>query len=85
MCLAVPMKVVKMKGEGFDLFNPPVATVEAKGTFQKVRLDIVDRLPEVGDYLLVHAGFAIKCLKKNEAMESLKLLKEMAENAKADM
>ncbi len=80
MCLAIPMKVIEVEGDGLDPLSSPIAVVEAKGTKQKVRLDIVDRFPEVGDYLLIHAGFAIKCLKEDEALESLKLMSEMAKN-----
>ena len=50
------------------------------GLRKEVRLDVVDRWPEIGDYLIVHAGFAIHTLDPEEAEKNLKLLKEMAEN-----
>ncbi len=77
MCLAVPMKVIELEGEQDDFFNPPVATVEAEGMMRKIRLDIVDRFPRVGDYVIVHAGFAIHTLSPGEANESLRLFDEM--------
>ena len=78
MCLAIPMKVLEVKGEEGDFLNPPLAVVEASGLKKEVRLDIVDRFPSEGDFLIVHAGFAIHTLSEAEAEESLKALKEMA-------
>lgn len=78
MCLAIPMKVLEVKGEEGDFLNPPLAVVEASGLKKEVRLDIVDRFPSEGDFVIVHAGFAIHTLSEAEAEESLKALKEMA-------
>ncbi len=78
MCLAIPMKVLEVKGEEGDFLNPPLAVVEASGLKKEVRLDIVDRFPSEGDFLIVHAGFAIHTLSEAEAKESLKALEEMA-------
>ncbi len=78
MCLAIPMKVLEIKGEEGDFFNPPLAVVEASGLKKEVRLDIVDRFPSEGDFVIVHAGFAIHTLSEGEAKESLKALEEMA-------
>ena len=80
MCLAVPMKVLEVTGKQGDFFNPPVAEVESRGVRMKVRLDIVDRMPEPGDFVVVHAGFAIKTLDSAEADKTMELLKEMASN-----
>jgi hydrogenase expression/formation protein HypC len=52
--------------------------VDEAGVRKEVRLDIVDRWPVVGDYLIVHAGFAIHTLDAAEAETNLKLLQEMA-------
>ena len=84
MCLAVPMKVTKItgvQGEPDDFFLPPLATVEAEGVVQQVRLDIVDRFPAEGDYVIVHAGFAIHTLSPEDARKSLELFQEMAQDA----
>lgn len=64
MCLAVPMKVEKMMG--------PMAEVKAMGLLQNVDIQLVPKV-KVGDYVLVHAGFAIQILDKNWAKESLEL------------
>lgn len=65
MCLAVPMKVVAVNGNE--------AEVEQGGTKLRVRVDLVEDV-RVGDYVLVHAGFAIQKLDEEEAFETLRLL-----------
>lgn len=68
MCLAVPAKVVKVK----DM----MAEVEVEGVIREVSLAL---LPEaqVGDYVLIHTGFAIEKVDEKEAEETMKLLKEL--------
>lgn len=78
MCLAIPMQVVALKGEGEDLLDPLVALVEADGIRKEIRLEMVDRIPEVGDYVIIHAGFAIRTLSEQEAQYNLSLLRQMA-------
>ena len=78
MCLAIPMQVVALEGEGDDLLNLPVALVEADGIRKEIRLEMVDRIPVVGDYVIIHAGFAIRTLSEAEAKENLTLLRQMA-------
>ncbi len=69
MCLAVPMKVAQVEGN--------VATLESDGVRARARLDALGEPVVVGDYLLVHAGFAIRKLDPADAQETLKLLDEM--------
>ena len=71
MCLAIPMEVIEVEGE--------IAKVDSRGMKKEVRLDIVDRIPKVGDFVIVHAGFAIHTMEKEEAKRSLELFDEMAE------
>jgi hydrogenase expression/formation protein HypC len=52
------------------------AEVEVGGVKNKVRLDIIDERPEVGDFVIVHAGFAIRRLDREEALETLKLFEK---------
>ncbi|MBC8185818.1 HypC/HybG/HupF family hydrogenase formation chaperone [candidate division KSB1 bacterium] len=59
MCLAVPMKVVEIEEN--------TATVEVSGTQRTVGLDIIDPPPKVGEYVIVHAGFAINIIDEVEA------------------
>ncbi len=69
MCLAIPMEVKKITGDW--------AVVEYEGTRREVRLEIVDERPEVGDYVIIHAGFALHRINEEEAKESLKYWKEI--------
>ena len=62
MCLAVPMKLVKMSGaEGL---------VESSGLKRSVNISLMKGLKK-GDYVLVHAGFAIEKIKPKEARKTL--------------
>ncbi len=79
MCLAVPMRVIKVSGLEDELIIAPTALVELNGLRQEVRLDIIDRWPEPGEYVIVHAGFAIHALAAEEAEINLNLLRQMAE------
>jgi hydrogenase expression/formation protein HypC len=78
MCLAIPMRVTEIKDDD-DISTPQVALVDVGGIQKEVRLDIVDRMPAVGDYVIVHAGFAIHALDREEAESNLRLLMETAE------
>lgn len=79
MCLAIPMRVIEIKGDSDSLLNPQLAIVETDGIKKEIRLDLVDRMPEIGDYLIIHAGFAVNCLDAENAEINLQLLREMAE------
>lgn len=69
MCLAIPMEVKKIKDNW--------ALVEYEGTQREVRLEIIDERPKVGDYVIIHAGFALHRIDEEEAKESLKYWKEI--------
>ena len=71
MCLAVPMKIVELKDNG-------MAEVTVMGATRDVALDLTPQAG-VGDYVLVHAGFAIEVVDAQYAEETLDLIKEMAE------
>lgn len=79
MCLAIPMRVIEIKGGGDSLLDPAIAVVDTEGMQKEVRLDLVDRMPEIGDYLIIHAGFAINCLDAENAEINLRLMRELAE------
>jgi hydrogenase expression/formation protein HypC len=68
MCLAVPAKVIAIRDN--------LGTVELSGVHREVSLML---LPEtvVGDYVLVHAGFAMQIVDEKEAEETNALLREM--------
>jgi len=79
MCLAIPMQVIELRGGSDELLDPQVAMVESDGVRKEIRLEMVDRVPEVGDYVIIHAGFAIRSLSEEEAEINLKLMRQMAE------
>lgn len=67
MCVAVPAKVVEIEGTR--------ATVVVSGARLHAHLDLVPEA-QVGDYVLVHAGFALQVMNPAEAEETLALLEE---------
>ena len=69
MCLAVPVKVV-------EKVNSDCAVVEMSGVRKEISLGLL-REVEVGEYVLLHAGFAIQRLDEKEAVATLKLLEEL--------
>ncbi|MDP2999287.1 MAG: HypC/HybG/HupF family hydrogenase formation chaperone [Bryobacterales bacterium] len=73
MCLAIPGKILDLEQEG----ESRLARVEFGGITRKVSLDLV---PEagVGDYVIVHVGFAISKLDEEEAHRTLELLEQMS-------
>jgi hydrogenase expression/formation protein HypC len=60
MCLAVPGEVIELEG--------PIATVSVEGALRKVNVDLVDEVV-VGDYVLVHAGFALQRWTREDYLE----------------
>jgi hydrogenase expression/formation protein HypC len=69
MCLAIPSKIVKIENN--------VATIDVDGVRREASLLLIED-PKVGDYVIVHAGFAINKINEEHALESLKLMKEAA-------
>ncbi|MFH1311685.1 MAG: HypC/HybG/HupF family hydrogenase formation chaperone [Candidatus Eisenbacteria bacterium] len=69
MCLAIPALIVEKDGVR--------AKANIGGVVREVSLEIVDLPAEVGDYVLVHAGFAIHKLEKEYALETLRLMREV--------
>ena len=61
MCVAVPSKIVEIEGD--------TATVEVTGTHSHARLDLIEDA-QIGDYVLVHVGFAISVIDAAEAARS---------------
>jgi len=72
MCLAIPSMIVKIEDE--------MATIDVDGVKRKTSLLLVEDA-RVGDYVIVHAGFAIRKIDEEAARESLKYLREAAEFA----
>ena len=74
------MKVLEIQGDPDDFLSGQIAVVDIDGISKETRLDIVDRWPEVGDYLIIHAGFAIHTLDPEEAETNIRLMQQMAAN-----
>ena len=70
MCLAVPMRVIEISGG--------MGKLEAGGVTRQVSLALLEHV-EPGDYVLVHAGFAIERLDQDQARATLDLLNDMLE------
>lgn len=62
MCLAIPLKLIEVNGKN--------AVGEALGMRRQLRLDFIPD-PKPGDYVIVHAGFAIERLPENQALEDI--------------
>ena len=75
MCLGIPMKIVERAGND--------AVAESGGVRKEVRLDLL-REVEVGDYVLIHAGYAIERLDTAEALETLELLRQVYEAGRGE-
>ncbi len=80
MCLAIPMRVTQIEGDPNDFTANQIATVDVDGIGKQIRLDVVDRWPEIGEYVIVHAGFAIHTLEAKEAETNIRLIRELAES-----
>ncbi len=73
MCLAIPAKVEKLEEDN-------LATVDILGVSRQVSLDLTPNA-KVGDYVLIHAGFAIEVVDEQFAQETIDLIKQMPELA----
>jgi hydrogenase expression/formation protein HypC len=67
MCLAVPGKIVSVNGE--------LAVVDFGGVQRETNVSLVEA--KVGDYVIVHAGFAIQIVDEEDAKETIKLWEEL--------
>jgi hydrogenase expression/formation protein HypC len=73
MCLAIPGKIVEFVDE-----ENSVAKVEVGGVRRNVNLGLLDRSSiDLGDYVLVHVGFAMSKINEVEAEETLRLLRDI--------
>ncbi len=70
MCLAIPGEIIQIV-DG-------VATVRIGEAQRKASLMLLPEEPKPGDYVIVHAGFALHVIDPAEAMESLRLIRELA-------
>jgi hydrogenase expression/formation protein HypC len=74
MCLSVPAQIIKVEGE--------MADVSVGGTIFRAGVQMIEN-PVPGDYILLHAGFAIERISEKDALETLRIIEELT-NQKAD-
>ena len=70
VCLGIPARILSIEGE--------LADVEIGGAGRKANIQLVPDA-KIGEYVLLHAGFAIQKLDEADALETLKLLEELYE------
>ena len=76
MCLSIPSKVIEI-----DENN--VATVETLGVTRKVSLDLISEEVKVGEYVLLHVGYAMQKIDTQFALESLEVYQKIADDMNA--
>lgn len=69
MCLGIPMRVKKIQGD--------FAEVESGRLIRRINIQMLPAL-KIGDYVIVHAGFAIQKVDPQRAKETLKLIDEIS-------
>ncbi len=72
MCLSIPSKIVEIDEDN-------MATVDTMGIKRMVSLDLMLDKVDIGDYILIHVGFAMNKIDEVEALQSLELYQEMLE------
>ncbi len=70
MCLAIPLKLIEI--------NDDMGAFESGGIRRKVNLSLVEN-PKLGDFVVVHAGFAITIMDQEEGEKTLELIRDWPE------
>ncbi len=73
MCLAIPSKVVELK-------DANMAVVDTLGVKREVSLDLLDETVSLGDWVLLHIGYAMSKIDEESAKESLILYEQILES-----
>lgn len=76
MCLAIPGKIMNIEGNS--------ALVDFDGIKQRVIIALIQN-PEIGKYVIVHAGYAIEMMNEKDALEAIDQWKELAEEQNLDL
>jgi len=75
MCLAIPGRIIEIVDE-----ENSIAKVEVGGVRRNVNIGMLDRVDtHIGDYVLIHVGFAMSKIDEQEAEETLRLLQELGQ------
>lgn len=75
MCLSIPSKVIEIDADN-------VALVETLGVQRRVSLDLIAEPVTVGEYVLIHVGYAMEKIDTKIALESLEIYRQIAEDMK---
>lgn len=75
MCLGIPMKIIEIKGES--------AVAEAGSVRKQIRIDLIGDV-NPGDYVLIHTGYAIEKIDREEALETIDLLRQVYRAGRGD-
>ena len=78
MCLAIPGKILQINEDGNS------ALVDFDGIQQNVIIALLAN-PEIGNYVIVHAGYAIEQMNEEEAIEAINTFKEIADEQDLDL
>ena len=79
MCLAIPGKIVELQAD-----QPHLALVEVTGVRRRVDLGLlIDDLPAIGDWVLIHVGFAMSRISEAEAADQMRILAILGEDTAA--
>jgi len=79
MCLAIPGKIVELIPE-----QPSLGVVEVTGVRRRVDLGLLqDDAPRVGDWVLIHVGFAMSRISEHEAEDQMRILRVLGEDQAA--
>lgn len=70
MCLSIPARILSIDGD--------MAKVSVSGAITDASLQLIDN-PQVGEYILLHTGFALEKISEAEAEETMRLLRELDE------
>ncbi len=71
MCLSIPSKIKSINKES------NTCIVDTMGVERSASLDLIDQEVDIGDYVLIHIGFAMNKIDEDDAKESLKVYKEI--------
>ncbi len=79
MCLAVPGRIVEIVDE-----SQQIAKVEVSGVRRNISVALLDDV-QVGDWVLIHVGFAIQKVDEEEALQTLALLQQLGQGVKEEL
>jgi hydrogenase maturation protein HypF len=80
MCLGIPGQIVEI----VDGFEGQLALVDVQGAQRRINIGILDSAPAVGDWILIHMGFALEIVAEDEARQALSGLEMMGRAREPD-